>query len=122
MPKMACVLCDRSPGQPKDGWFWICEDCFYQMDTDAFVGEQIKRTLDKDETITIERIKELIEGTYDIHRRFENVRKIGKALEKGNIGPLVEALPKGYARNRFPEQFDEDGNCKSNILIPKMKE
>ena len=45
-----------------------------------------------------------------------------RAYEAGNIGPLVEALPKEYAMKRFPDQFDEHGNCKSNVLEGKLSQ
>lgn len=120
--KMACIQCDSLPGQPKPGYFWICEDCFYEMDTEAWVGRAIKERIDKDGTITIEEINRLIHIAYDTARRFGNLRTIRKEMDKGNLGPLVEAAPKEYAIKRFPEYFDENGKCKSNVLVHKEVE
>ena len=64
-------------------------------------------------------MKDRIESHADLHRRFRNVRAIAKALDEGNMGPMVEALPKEYARERYPEFFDEAGSCTSNTLVRK---
>lgn len=78
-----CIEHDSCPGQPKEGWFWICKECFTTMDSYAWVGKEIKKKLDKNGTISDEEIFRLFDISFDVKKRFDNLKQVINQAQEG---------------------------------------
>jgi hypothetical protein len=72
MTKIACIQHDKHPGRPKDGFLWICDECFNTMDSYAWVAKEIEKEIKKNGTITLDCINNLFKISFDTKRRFDN--------------------------------------------------
>jgi hypothetical protein len=119
--KRTCSWC--GPGDqsgPNNGFYYLCEECYDEWDYYMHIGrlavEELKLT---HPGAYRSRMENMIRSHSDLFRRFGNLKTIQTALDKGDMGPMVEALPKEFAMKHYPEHFDEAGNCKSNVLARK---
>lgn len=78
-----CIEHDSNPGQPKEGWFWICKECFSTMDAYAWVGKEIKKKLDKNGTISDDEILRLFDISFGVKKQFDNLNKVRIDGQKG---------------------------------------
>ena len=80
-----CIEHDSCPGQPKEGWFWICKECFNEMDSYAWVAKNIEKEIQKNGTITNEKIAELFKISFGVKQKFDNLRQVTKQAQEGQV-------------------------------------